>query len=61
MGSLRNPAAFNNVIGFRPTPGLVPLSDSYIEELPCNGPMGRNVQDTALLLSTIAGHRQTLC
>jgi amidase len=56
MGSLRNPAAFNNVIGFRPTPGLVPLSDSYIEELPCNGPMGRNVQDTALLLSTIAGY-----
>lgn len=56
MGSLRNPAAYNNVIGFRPTPGLVPLSDSYIEELPCNGPMGRNVQDTAMLLSTIAGY-----
>lgn len=56
MGSLRNPAAFNNVIGFRPTPGLVPLSDSFIEELPCNGPMGRNVQDTAMLLSTMAGY-----
>lgn len=56
MGSLRNPAAFNNVIGFRPTPGLVPLSDSYMEELPCNGPMGRNVQDTALLLATQAGY-----
>ena len=56
MGSLRNPAAFNNVIGFRPTPGLVPLSDSFKEELPCNGPMGRNVSDTAMLLSTIAGH-----
>lgn len=56
MGSLRNPAAFNNVIGFRPTPGLVPLSDSYIEELPCNGPMGRNVGDTAMLLSVMAGH-----
>jgi amidase len=56
MGSLRNPAGFNNVIGFRPTPGLVPLSDSYIEELPCNGPMGRNVSDTAMLLSTMAGH-----
>ena len=56
MGSLRNPAAFNNVIGFRPTPGVVPLSDSFIEELPCNGPMGRNVQDTAMLLSTMAGH-----
>ncbi len=56
MGSLRNPAAFNNVIGFRPSTGLVPLSESYIEELPCNGPMGRTVQDTALLLSTMAGH-----
>ena len=56
MGSLRNPAAFNNVIGFRPTPGLVPLADSYIEELPCNGPMGRNVPDTAMLLAIMAGH-----
>ena len=56
MGSLRNPAAFNNVIGYRPTPGLVPLSDTFIEELPCNGPMGRNVQDTAMLLSTMAGY-----
>jgi len=56
MGSLRNPAAFNNCIGFRPTPGLVPLSDSYIEELSCNGPMGRNVKDTAMLLSVMAGH-----
>jgi len=56
MGSLRNPAAFNNVIGFRPTPGLVPLSKTFIEELPCNGPMGRNVQDTAMLLSTMAGY-----
>lgn len=56
IGSLRNPGAFNNVIGFRPTPGLVPLSDSFKEELPCNGPMGRNVSDTAMLLSTLAGH-----
>ena len=56
MGSLRNPAAYNNVIGFRPTPGLVPLSRSFVEELPCNGPMARTVQDTAKLLSTIAGY-----
>ncbi len=55
MGSLRNPAAYNNVIGFRPTPGLVPLSRSFIEELPCNGPMARNVSDTARLLATMAG------
>ncbi len=56
MGSLRNPAAFNNVIGFRPTPGRVPQSQSYVEELPCTGPMARNVQDTAMLLSTQAGY-----
>ena len=56
MGSLRNPAAFNNVIGFRPTPGLVPSGDTFREELPCNGPMGRNVADTAMLLSVIAGY-----
>lgn len=56
MGSLRNPAGYNNVIGFRPTPGLVPLSRSFIEELPCNGPMARNVSDVARLLATMAGH-----
>ncbi len=56
MGSLRNPAGFNNVIGFRPTPGTVPLSASFIEELPCKGPMARTVSDTARLLSTIAGY-----
>ena len=56
MGSLRNPAAFNNVIGFRPTPGLVPLDNSFKEELPCNGSMGKNVADTSMLLSTLAGY-----
>ncbi len=56
MGSLRNPAAFCNVIGFRPTPGRVPLADGFMEELPCNGPMGRNVSDTARLLASMAGY-----
>ncbi len=56
MGSLRNPAAFNNVIGFRPTPGRVPIYGLFVEDLPCNGPMGRNVSDTAMLLSTQAGY-----
>ncbi|MEM7218719.1 MAG: amidase [Pseudomonadota bacterium] len=55
MGSLRNPAAFCNVIGFRPTPGLIPLARGFAEELPVNGPMGRNVADTAALLATMAG------
>jgi amidase len=56
MGSLRNPAAFCNVIGFRPGPGVVPLTNNFMEELPCNGPMARNVTDTAKLLSTMAGY-----
>lgn len=56
MGSLRNPAAFNNVIGFRPTPGVVPLGQDFGADLACNGPMGRNVADTAQLLSTMAGY-----
>ena len=55
MGSLRNPGAFNNVIGFRPTPGIVPLGDNFQETLACNGPMGRTVSDTAQLLATMAG------
>ncbi len=60
MGSLRNPAAYNNVIGFRPTPGLVPFAGSFTEQLPCNGPMGRNVSDTAMLLSVMAGYDSTM-
>ena len=60
MGSLRNPAGFSNVIGFRPTPGRVPILHSFIEQLPCTGPMGRNVSDTAMLLSTMAGYDSTM-
>ena len=59
MGSLRNPAAFNNVIGFRPSQGRVPRvpsNDLYYNQLSINGPMGRNVEDTIRLLGTIAGY-----
>ncbi len=55
MGSLRNPAGYNNVIGFRPTPGLVPLTDMFVEQLPCNGPLGRTASDAARLPSVMAG------
>ena len=57
MGSLRNPAAFNNVIGFRPSQGRVPsaLTDPFYSQLSTNGPMGRNVEDTIRLLATMAG------
>ena len=59
MGSLRNPAAFNNVIGFRPSQGRVPRvpsNDLYYQQLAVKGPMGRNVEDTIRLLGTMAGY-----
>lgn len=60
MGSLRNPAAFNNVIGFRPTKGRVPGADEdtklFFNQLATDGPMGRNVRDTIKLLTTMAGY-----
>jgi amidase len=57
MGSLRNPAAFNNVIGFRPSQGRVPATpdDLFYSQLSTNGPMGRNVEDTIRLFDTMAG------
>ena len=56
-GSLRNPAAFNGVVGFRVSPGRVPQvpSSSAWSPLSVIGPMGRSVADVALLLSAIAG------
>jgi amidase len=59
MGSLRNPGAYNNVIGFRPTQGRVPSvpkSDLFYSQLSTDGPMGRNVEDTVRLLGTMAGY-----
>jgi amidase len=56
-GSLRNPASFCNVVGFRPSPGRVPVWPHRIGwfPLPVEGPMARTVQDAALMLSVIAG------
>jgi amidase len=56
-GSLRNPAAFCNVVGLRPTPGRVPAWPSPMGWYPLRvqGPMGRTVADVALQLSVIAG------
>ena len=56
-GSLRNPANFCNVIGFRPSPGRVPNFPSKTGWGPISvsGPMARNVSDCALFLSAIAG------
>ncbi len=56
-GSLRNPASFCNVVGFRPSPGRVPTWQHAASwsPLPVAGPMGRTVADAALLLSVMAG------
>jgi amidase len=56
-GSLRNPASFCNVVGLRPSPGRVPRwpADNAWETTAVSGPMGRSVEDVALLLSVVAG------
>lgn len=54
MGSLRNPGAFNNVIGFRPTIGMMAASSPFALSLSTSGPMGRNTEDTIRLLHSIA-------
>ena len=54
-GSLRNPAAFCNVVGFRPSPGRVPSESGSWSPLPVSGPLARSVADEALFLSAIAG------
>jgi amidase len=58
MGSLRNPAAFCNVYGFRPTWGLVPGDaggDTFLATLTTDGPIARSPRDLALLLSVLSG------
>jgi amidase len=56
-GSLRNPASYCNVVGFRPSPGRVPSWPDPTPwlALPVDGPMARTVDDAALMLSAIAG------
>ena len=56
-GSLRNPANFCNVVGFRPSPGRVPVWPTLAGWYPLavQGPMARTVEDVATMLSVIAG------
>lgn len=57
-GSLRNPAGWNSVYGFRPSQGRVPSSpvpDAFLSQLSTDGPMGVCVDDLALLLDVQAG------
>ena len=58
MGSLRNPAAWNNVYGFRPSWGRVPsepIGDGFLHQLSTLGPMARSPEDLGLLLDVISG------
>ena len=56
-GSLRNPASFCNIVGFRSSPGRVPVWPAELGWAPFSveGPMARTVADVALFLSAIAG------
>ncbi|THD71505.1 amidase [Phenylobacterium sp.] len=57
-GSLRNPAGWNNVVGFRTSAGRVPVQarDDWLPSMGVTGPMARTVADVALLLSVQAGY-----
>lgn len=56
-GSLRNPGNFNNIVGFRPSVGLVPTWPTSFPLLGFSvaGPLARSVADIALLMSVMAG------
>ncbi|MDO9712765.1 amidase [Paracraurococcus lichenis] len=57
-GSVRNPAGWNNVVGLRPSRGRVPYGPTpevFVQQFGTEGPMGRSVADTAMLLAVMAG------
>lgn len=56
-GSCRFPAAFNNVVGLRPSPGRVPQysKSAPFSPLSVQGPIARNVKDIAFIMSVISG------
>jgi amidase len=63
LGSLRNPAAFCNVYGFRPSLGRVgspPPESAFEAPIGTVGPMARTPRDLAALLATLAGPHETL-
>jgi amidase len=62
MGSLRNPPGWNGVLGFRPSPGVIPEAGPDELEPGCStaGPLGRTVDDLVALLNTMADPRRTV-
>ena len=59
MGSLRNPAGWANIYGYRPSWGPVPSEpegDAFLHQLSTAGPMGRSPADVAMTLTVQAGH-----
>ena len=56
-GSLRNPASFCSVVGFRPTIGRVPVDPGAVafDRIAVDGPMARNVGDVAMLFDAMVG------
>jgi amidase len=56
-GSLRNPASFCNVVGFRVSAGRIPAYPSpwVYDPFSVHGPMARTVRDAAVMLSVMAG------
>ena len=58
MGSLRNPAGWNNVYSLRPSLRAVPAEpqgEMFLDQLSTDGPMARCPEDLALLLQVMAG------
>lgn len=57
-GSLRNPPAWNYVLGLRPSFGRVPgnHADAFVQQGGVEGPIARTALDLTLLLQTMSGY-----